>query len=58
LRRQQQLSGKNNVVKHKRLDPTKLITHRFEGFEKIEDAFMLMDKKPADLIKPVVFINW
>jgi threonine dehydrogenase-like Zn-dependent dehydrogenase len=46
-----------NVVKHKRLDPTKLITHRFEGFE-IEDAFMLMDKKPADLIKPVVFINW
>jgi threonine dehydrogenase-like Zn-dependent dehydrogenase len=47
-----------NVIKHKRVDPAKLITHRFNGFEKIEDAFMLMDRKPADLIKPVVFINW
>ncbi|MDR3138953.1 MAG: alcohol dehydrogenase catalytic domain-containing protein [Treponema sp.] len=47
-----------NVIKHKRIDPTKLITHRFDGFEKIEDAFMLMDKKPPDLIKPAVFIKW
>jgi threonine dehydrogenase-like Zn-dependent dehydrogenase len=47
-----------NIIKHKRVDPAKLITHRFDGFEKIEDAFMLMDKKPADLIKPAVFITW
>jgi threonine dehydrogenase-like Zn-dependent dehydrogenase len=47
-----------NIIKHKRVDPAKLITHRFDRFEKIEDAFMLMDKKPADLIKPAVFIKW
>ena len=29
---------------------------RFEGFEKIEDAFKLMDEKPKDLIKPYVVI--
>jgi threonine dehydrogenase-like Zn-dependent dehydrogenase len=47
-----------NVIKYERVDPAKLITHRFDGFEKIADAFMLMDKKPAELIKPAVFINW
>ena len=31
-----------------------LITHVFEGMDKIEDALMLMKDKPADLIKPVV----
>lgn len=39
-----------------RVDTTKLITHRFTGFDKIEDAFIVMDEKPKDLIKPVVFI--
>jgi threonine dehydrogenase-like Zn-dependent dehydrogenase len=47
-----------NIIKYGRIDPSKLITHRFDGFEKIEDAFLLMDKKPADLIKPAVFIKW
>jgi threonine dehydrogenase-like Zn-dependent dehydrogenase len=47
-----------NIIKYGRLDPSKLITHRFDGFEKIEDAFLLMDKKPADLIKPAIFIKW
>ena len=46
------------LLKYKRVDTTKLITHRFEGFDQIEEAFHLMDQKPADLIKPVVFINW
>jgi threonine dehydrogenase-like Zn-dependent dehydrogenase len=41
-----------------RLDPSKLLTHRFEGFDKIEEALMLMKDKPADLIKPVVTIKW
>ncbi len=41
-----------------RLDPSKLITHRFEGFKSIEEALMLMKQKPRDLIKPVVTINW
>lgn len=46
-----------DMIKYGRVDTTKLITHRFNGFDKIEDAFVLMDKKPADLIKPVVFID-
>jgi threonine dehydrogenase-like Zn-dependent dehydrogenase len=39
-----------------RLDTSKLITHRLEGFDKIEEALMLMKDKPRDLIKPVVII--
>ena len=45
------------IVKYGRVDTTKLITHRFNGFEKIEDAFHMMDEKPRDLIKPVVFVD-
>ncbi|MCL1891647.1 MAG: NAD(P)-dependent alcohol dehydrogenase [Coriobacteriia bacterium] len=41
-----------------RVDPSKLLTHRFEGFDSIEEALMLMKDKPADLIKPVVSIKW
>lgn len=33
-----------------------MITHRFEGFEHMEEALMLMKDKPADLIKPLVVI--
>lgn len=44
------------MLEHDRVDTTKLITHTFRGFDKIEDAFKLMDQKPGDLIKPVVFI--
>lgn len=40
-----------------KLDVSKLITHRFEGFEKIEDALMLMKNKVPNLIKPVVTID-
>ena len=39
-----------------RLDTSKLLTHRFKGFEHIEEALMLMKDKPRDLIKPVVVI--
>jgi threonine dehydrogenase-like Zn-dependent dehydrogenase len=45
------------MVINGRLDPSKLITHRFEGFEHIEDAVALMKDKPADLIKPVVRVK-
>jgi len=41
-----------------RIDTSKLLTHRFHGFDKIEEALMLMKDKPADLIKPVVTIDW
>jgi len=40
-----------------KLDPSKLITHRFKGLEKVEEALYLMKDKPADLIKPVVVMD-
>ena len=43
------------LIKYKRIDPTKLITHTFDGFDHLPDAFDLMDRKPADLIKPIVY---
>lgn len=46
------------LLQTKKLDVSKLITHRFKGFEHIEEALMLMKNKPADLIKPVVTIKW
>ena len=45
-----------SMVMAGRLDPSKLITHRFNGMDKLEDALMLMKDKPADLIKPVVIV--
>lgn len=39
-----------------RLDTSRLITHRFNGFEHMEEALMLMKDKPRDLIKPVVIL--
>ena len=39
-----------------KLDVKKLITHRFQGFEHVEEALMLMKDKPADFIKPVVVL--
>jgi threonine dehydrogenase-like Zn-dependent dehydrogenase len=44
------------LIKNKKLDTSKLVTHKFQGFDKIEEALMLMKNKPADLIKPVVII--
>ncbi|WP_165844216.1 NAD(P)-dependent alcohol dehydrogenase [Limosilactobacillus fermentum] len=45
------------LVVNGRIDPSLMITHRFEGFEKIPDAIELMHHKSADLIKPVVICN-
>ena len=46
------------LIRHGRVDPTRLITHRFQGFEAIEEAFLLMARKDSDLIKPIVAIQW
>ena len=46
-----------SMVQAGRVDPSKLVTHKFYGFEAIEDAFNLMVDKPRDLIKPVVLID-
>lgn len=47
-----------SLVEVGKYDPSQLITHKFEGFDKIEDALLLMKDKPSDLIKPVVVIKW
>jgi len=46
----------SSMVMAGRIDPAKLITHRFNGFDKIEEALMLMKDKPKDLIKPIVLV--
>lgn len=40
-----------------KLDVRPMITHRFEGFEHVEEALLLMKDKPKDLIKPVVVLE-
>ena len=39
-----------------KLDPSKIVTHVFHGFEKIEDALAMIKTRPFDLIKPVVIM--
>jgi threonine dehydrogenase-like Zn-dependent dehydrogenase len=39
-----------------RIDPSLMLTHRFDGLDKVEPALLLMKDKPRDLIKPVVTI--
>lgn len=48
----------SSLVETRRLDVSKLVTHRFEGLESVEEALLLMKDKPRDLIKPVVTIRW
>lgn len=45
------------LVETKRVDPSKLITHRLKGYENIEKALLLMKDKPKDLIKPIVILK-
>jgi len=44
------------MIHNKKLDTSKLVTHKFNGFENVEKALLLMKDKPADLIKPVVLL--
>jgi len=44
------------LIMTNRIHPEKLITHKFNGFENVEAALMLMKDKPADLIKPLVIM--
>lgn len=46
-----------NLVKYKRVDVSKLVTHIFNGFEDIEKSLLLMKAKDRDLIKPVVILE-
>lgn len=46
-----------SLISNKKLDVKPLLTHKFNGFEHVEEALMLMKDKPKDLIKPVVVIE-
>lgn len=46
-----------NVIKYRGFDAEKIISHRFEGFDSMEEAFLLMDKKSPELIKPIVYTD-
>lgn len=46
-----------NLISNGKLDTKKLVTHVFHGFDKIEEALLLMKDKPRDLIKPVVVVK-
>ena len=46
-----------SIISKGNIDPSKLVTHVFNGIENIESAFYLMADKPADLIKPLVYIG-
>lgn len=46
-----------DIVSYSRMDPELMATHVFHGFDKIEEALLLMKEKPRDLIKPVVIID-
>lgn len=47
-----------NMIRYGRIEPGKMITHKYYGFSKLEEAFCIMRDKPRDLIKPVVYIDW
>lgn len=47
-----------SLVHYHKLDVSLLLTHKFSGFAHVEDAIKLMKEKPADLIKPVVKMEW
>lgn len=47
-----------NMISNGRVKPGKMLNYRYEGFDKIPEAFEVMDKKPRDLIKPVIHISW
>jgi len=46
-----------DIVTYGRMDPGLMATHVFHGFDKIEEALLLMKEKPRDLIKPVVIVD-
>lgn len=46
-----------DIIRFRGFDAEKIISHRFKGFDSIEEAFHLMDEKSPDLIKPIVYTS-
>lgn len=45
------------IIEAGRCHPGKMLNYKYHGFEKIEEAFKVMDEKPRDLIKPIVYCD-
>ena len=45
------------LISNGKLDVKPLITHKFDKWEDLEEALLLMKNKPKDLIKPVVVLE-
>jgi len=45
------------LVTSGRVDPGLMLTHKYHGFDHMEEALLMMRSKAADLIKPVVYID-
>lgn len=45
------------LIKAGRVDPKLMITTRFHGFDKIMDAYKIMDNKSSSDVKPVIYID-
>jgi len=46
------------LITNGRVDPSLLITHRYEGMDSLEEMLFIMRDKPTELIKPVAIIKW
>ena len=46
-----------SVIRAGRLHPGKLLNYTYDGFDNIGEALRVMDEKPRDLIKPIVYCN-
>eukprot|EP01056_Protomagalhaensia_sp_Gyna25_P001782 Protomagalhaensia_sp_Gyna_25__1781@NODE_1939_length_1399_cov_151_858824_g1598_i0_p1_GENE_NODE_1939_length_1399_cov_151_858824_g1598_i0NODE_1939_length_1399_cov_151_858824_g1598_i0_p1_ORF_typecomplete_len396_score59_54ADH_zinc_N/PF00107_26/7_5e15ADH_N/PF08240_12/2_9e13ADH_N/PF08240_12/7e03Glu_dehyd_C/PF16912_5/4_1e09AlaDh_PNT_C/PF01262_21/0_023Pyr_redox_2/PF07992_14/0_24Pyr_redox_2/PF07992_14/2_5e02Aminotran_3/PF00202_21/0_21_NODE_1939_length_1399_cov_151_858824_g1598_i01451332 len=47
-----------SLIQYNRINPDIMITHRFHGFNGIEQALNLLYQKPSDLIKAIVTIQY
>ena len=46
-----------DMVKAGRFEPEKLITHKFYGYEGIEQAFNLMKSRSQEVVKPIIYFD-
>ena len=47
----------SNMVMAGRVDPSRMVTHEFRGIDGIAEAYKLMEAKPAELIKPIIWLD-
>ena len=45
-----------NLVKYNRIDPSKIVTHKFYGYDEIEKALEIANDRPMDMIRGVILL--